>query len=290
MKPSIGDTYGSLDWFAQEYGKVRDDPWGLSWRPSQALRYQRVLTTLDRIPHQVTAVMDIGCATGDFTHLLSRRMLGLDTLIGMDFVGTAIERARRRYPNIQFREGSVLDLDPCHESQFDLVTCLEVLYYLKGDQRSRALKCVKELLRAGGYAVFSSFISRSPYFSPRQFLALIGAEFEIVAWEILHLKIVNFLESVVRRSDGIASQISGGRWHDVGARTFQAVTLLYCLFNGALVPDCAQPFCLAHDRSCKNSKTKWCSPTYPRDDLCVALIRASGMRYGHWSKTPGTMC
>jgi SAM-dependent methyltransferase len=219
VRPQSQKGYGSLEWFVQEYTNVADDPWGLSWRPSQALRYQKVLSLLETIPQSFPSVIDIGCATGDFTHLLSKRMPDLKVLLGVDFVEIAVEKAHQRFPNINFVKQSIFSLGETYRSQFDLVSCLEVLYYLEKDQHSRALKSVRRVLRDRGYAVFSSFISEPPYFTPEQLLDLVSSEFQVVASQVLHLKMVSLLEMVARRSDKLAVKLSGGKWNGFGART-----------------------------------------------------------------------
>ena len=81
MKP-----YGSLDWFVEEYNSVTDDPWGLTWRPSQFLRYATVLGMIQTISATIGSAVDIGCATGVFTDLLSRHLPKGCLLQGVDFV------------------------------------------------------------------------------------------------------------------------------------------------------------------------------------------------------------
>ncbi len=209
--------YGSLDWFTVEYSHVGDDPWGLSWRPSQAFRYQRTLSLAVSIPAEIGTAADVGCATGDFTFMLSRRLPELRQLLGVDFVTAAVERARGRYPGLQFVSEPINAFGARYKHQFDLVICLEVLYYLDPNQRASALASLKQALREGGYVIFSSFISKPPYFAPDEFCDLIAGEFEVVQYEILHLRIVNAIETFVRRGDKVLTHITGGRWKRFGA-------------------------------------------------------------------------
>src|SRR5262245_51799949 len=95
-------NYGSLEWFSQEYEKVNDDPWGLSWRPSQSLRFRQTIATVARIQEPIHNVIDIGCGTGDFTSLLSQEIETPGFLLGTDFVSEAVERSRRKYPHLNF--------------------------------------------------------------------------------------------------------------------------------------------------------------------------------------------
>ena len=215
--------YGTADWFNQEYAKVADDPWGLSWRPSQALRYQKTLELLEAIPQPCSRIMDIGCATGDFTHLLSRFMPHREVLLGVDFVESAVTRARQRFSNINFVEQSIFSLGETYEGQFDLVSCLEVLYYLEKEQQPLALKSIKKVLRDKGCAIFSSFISKPPYFTPDQLLNLVGGEFEVISSDVLYLKGVNSIEMMAHRFDKLALRASGGKWNGVGAFVLRRV-------------------------------------------------------------------
>ncbi len=210
-------AYGSAEWFIQEYANVAGDPWGLSWRPSQVLRYQKTLALLAAIPQQRFRVMDIGCATGDFTYLLSRYMTSGEALLGVDFVESAVMRARQRFSHINFIKESVFSLGDTYKGQFDLVACLEVLYYLDKEDQSRALQSIKGVLRNKGYAIFSSVISPPPYFTPDQLLNLVGSEFEIISFQILHLKVASFLEMIARRMDKLVYLLSRGKLNGFSA-------------------------------------------------------------------------
>ncbi len=202
--------YGTLDWFMDEYGKTGEDPWGLNWRPSQFLRYARVLELVDRIPAPIAGVMDIGCATGVFTHLLSRHLPSVRWLLGVDFVEEAVARARTKFPDIQFSCESILSVADKYRARADLVTCLEVLYYLNEDDQRRALLSIRQTLSPTGHAVFSSYISKPPHFTPERFEQLIGSEFEILRTEILHLKPVSLVEKAAGKC-GVARS-AGFRW------------------------------------------------------------------------------
>ena len=123
----------------------------------------------------------------------------MTTLLGVDFIETAVQRARRRFPTLTFATESIFSLGKKYRAQFDAVACLEVLYYVKTQERSAALRSLSGVLRRGGYAVFSSLIGPPPHFSTGDFLDLIGSEFEIIAVETLHLRLVSFLEKAGSR-------------------------------------------------------------------------------------------
>lgn len=213
--------YGTLQWCEHEYGKVQEDPWGLTWRPSQLLRYHRVLSTLDALKEPIAHAMDVGCATGDFTYLLSRHARGLQRVVGVDFVDSAIERARRRFPNLTFSKESIFALGDRYPERFDLITCLEVIYYVPKDQQVAALRSVRRALRPGGYTVFSSLISPPPHFFPEELLDLVRREFEIVRSEILYLRLISFMEKIGTRSEKLIPFRLGP--HRLGRLPFRAV-------------------------------------------------------------------
>jgi SAM-dependent methyltransferase len=199
QNPDCAPQYGTLPWFEKAYAGVPVDPWGLNWRPSQLLRYRRVLSLLDSVENSYSQIMDVGCATGDFTFLLSQSLRLPQVLLGVDFVDGAIERARRRFPSLAFSRESLFSLGDSYPGRFDLITCLEVLYYVTPTRRIEAIQSLRRALRPGGYAVFSSMIASAPYFSPSEFSELISSEFEVIGLDILHLRPVSFLEKAGAR-------------------------------------------------------------------------------------------
>lgn len=193
--------YGTLGWFEHQYDTAAEDPWGLTWRPSQRLRYQRVLATLQTIEEPLLRVMDVGCATGEFTHLMAKSVGPDGRVLGVDFTPAAIERARRRFPDVTFVTESIFSLGARYHGQFDLAVCLEVLYYIDTDKRAAAIRSLRESLREDGYVALSSFIGPPPHFAPDELLGLIATEFEVVRSELLYLRGVSLIEKLGRRLD-----------------------------------------------------------------------------------------
>lgn len=206
MKKGKETNYGSVEWFINEYARVDDDPWGLSWRPSQRVRYARILSLLDNIKNIPTSILDLGCAIGDFTYLLASKYGLKSSVTGIDFVEDAIERARIKYPQLHFRVGSIFDAGREYEGQMDLVTCLEVFYYLYRNECSRALVSIKESLKPGGHAVFSSLISKPPYFSLNELRNLVSTEFSLVKAETIHVKLISIFEKIIVKLEKIGKK------------------------------------------------------------------------------------
>jgi ubiquinone/menaquinone biosynthesis C-methylase UbiE len=218
-------TYGSPQWFEREYLKVAEDPWGLSWRPSQAFRYQTVLRALDEIRQPIDSIIDVGCATGEFTHLLQCRYPQARTL-GVDFVDAAVHRARTRFPAVRFANTSIMSLGTTHPDEFDLLSCLEVLYYIPAEDRVDALASMRRSIRAGRYAAFSSMVAPPPYFSPAAFRELISHEFEVVDSVTVHLRVVSLVEKVGGRVQRMGVRPNGAalRRTQFGRMSLQRVT------------------------------------------------------------------
>ena len=95
-------------------------------------------------------VLDAGCGNGVFTAFLSE--LGFDAK-GIDISGTAIGKARQRYPGIRFEVASLEDGLPFKNEEFDVIWCTEVLEHLFDVEA--ALAEINRVLRANGKLVLT---------------------------------------------------------------------------------------------------------------------------------------
>jgi 2-polyprenyl-3-methyl-5-hydroxy-6-metoxy-1,4-benzoquinol methylase len=215
--------YGSTDWFIAEYSKVNDDPWGLSWRPSQQVRYARTLSLLDGIKSPPKSILDIGCALGDFTFLLAKKAGKGCSVIGIDFVADAIGRARTKFPEIQFRVESIFEVGRNYKEEIDIVVCLEVLYYLNRKECPHALASIKESLRSGGHVVFSSLISRKPYFSMNELSNLVSTQFSLVKTQKVYVKPLSTGERVIVKLEALAKKARSPKNTNIVHSFFKAV-------------------------------------------------------------------
>jgi ubiquinone/menaquinone biosynthesis C-methylase UbiE len=83
-------------------------------------------------------VVDLGCGSGIFTHLLSERGY---TASGLDISPKLLELARRKYPSLQFDEGDVEAL-PYESESVDAVLLSGLVHHLPD-----AAKCAAEVAR-----------------------------------------------------------------------------------------------------------------------------------------------
>lgn len=137
--------------------------------------------------------MDIGCALGDFT----KRVWQLDPkneILGIDISENAIARFSKKYPEMKFKVASLPAL-PFYENNFDLVLCLEVLYYLNPEERIKSLESIREVLKTKGYLFFSGVLDGGvQYFAEDEIIALISKYFDVERIEYNYSRIYTAVE------------------------------------------------------------------------------------------------
>jgi ubiquinone/menaquinone biosynthesis C-methylase UbiE len=82
-------------------------------------RYYRFL-----VPEGLS-VLELGCGTGDLLHVLKPRRG-----VGVDFSGEMVRRARERYPDLEFRQADMENLDHWGET-FDVLILADVVGHLQ---------------------------------------------------------------------------------------------------------------------------------------------------------------
>ena len=198
--------YGSREWLEAAYRRTARDPWGLTWRPTQLYRYAVMASELEGCVAArhlaVDSVVDVGCATGDFLNLLAETLPHgrQRRLLGVDLSATAIDRARRRYPHLEFLISGLDALPQQLPGPADVVCCLEVLYYLPAEDRPRAIATLRSLLRPEGLLLVSSMTGAAPYMDYQQLCTLVEREFRIVAAAGLALWPLVTLEKLALRT------------------------------------------------------------------------------------------
>lgn len=94
--------------------------------------------------------LDAGCGGGRYT--IAMALMGAESVTGMDVSPTGLADARRRAAdlrvgNVQFREGSVLDL-PFADGEFDFVLCSGILHHTPSVERG--LRELRRVVKPGG--------------------------------------------------------------------------------------------------------------------------------------------
>lgn len=110
-----------------------DDPWSLSSVP-EAVRFSYGVDYLLKNFESPSLIIDFGCGVGYYSKLLSQHST---SYIGLDISHSAIERARRNNPDLDFLQiDNVFELHrsiPSHSG--NVVTLFEVLYYVPDPQK-----------------------------------------------------------------------------------------------------------------------------------------------------------
>lgn len=156
------------------------------------------------------SILDVGCGTGDFTYRLKE--FG-DEIQAIDISEIAIEQAKRKHKDIEFRVGA-FPFSTFRNAYFDLVCCLEVIYYLDEPQRRLMIDEIYKILKPGGKVLFAAVTWKNPYFPRPEFEALVSSKFKTISTSTIHLKffsllevkMYNLLQRIWRRKRGVAAK------------------------------------------------------------------------------------
>lgn len=194
------DNFGKKEYFERLFSlsSLTEDPWGHNWRASQQFRYDSYLKLLrfNNLDKKRLNILDIGCSLGDFTARVERALKPRE-IWAIDISEVAIEKARIKYKNskINFKVGSLPNLVEFKDNSFNLLLSLEVLYYMAKEDRIKALKEMKRVLKKDGFILISVNINKPPYFQIYEFYNLVGQFFKIEKVEYNYGKIYSFFEN-----------------------------------------------------------------------------------------------
>ena len=97
------------------------------------------------------SVLDVGCGSGYYLHRM--REYGATRTTGVELMADRVAEARRRYPDLEVREGDAAAL-PFADDAFDVVSQFTVLSsILDGDVRDAVAREMWRVTRPGGVAV-----------------------------------------------------------------------------------------------------------------------------------------
>lgn len=129
---------------------------GFSDYLSDSNTYGMLKTSLERLNifKNITGIqpkkcLEIGCATGEFCHVL--RQTGA-SIVGIDLSEFAIAQAKKRYPDSDFHNGDIEILG--NNEQFDAIFAFELIEHVLSPKLF--LKNVKKHLKQDGFLIIST--------------------------------------------------------------------------------------------------------------------------------------
>jgi SAM-dependent methyltransferase len=114
---------------------------------------------LKQLPSQRQTVLDIGCGTGEFSRLLSKRF---ERVIASDLSPNMIEVAKQRsrqFSNIDFQVADILQWEPGAE-QFDAIVSIATLHHLPVES---LLPRLKAALKPGGRLIILDLLEHESW-------------------------------------------------------------------------------------------------------------------------------
>lgn len=135
----------------------REDPWSYATVSYQRERIRREVEMLDAVRGAAAfgKVLEVGCAEGMFTEMLTPRC---GSLLAVDISPVALKRAQRRlerFENVQFAQWD-LRVDPV-PGCFDLIVIVHALEYIRNPfYIRRARTKLVNSLRPGGYLLLGT--------------------------------------------------------------------------------------------------------------------------------------
>ncbi len=105
--------------------------------------------------HNKLSVLDIGCGTGRLYQLLAD--FQEVEYLGLDQSEEQLNMAKKDFPKNNYLVAEMTSL-PLPDKNFDLVFCIATLHHLnKEEDRDKALKEIKRVLKPGGYLLMTNW-------------------------------------------------------------------------------------------------------------------------------------
>jgi 2-polyprenyl-3-methyl-5-hydroxy-6-metoxy-1,4-benzoquinol methylase len=105
-------------------------------------------------------VLDVGSGTGFYLSEWLR--LGAD-VTGSDLTRASVDALSTAFPETKFVQWDVSDPPPYAQDSFDAVSAMDVMFHIVDDSRYHAaLQNISQLLKEGGYFVWSDFLIHGP--------------------------------------------------------------------------------------------------------------------------------
>ena len=98
-----------------------------------------VLTLIKKHSSEIKSVLDIGCGLGYFTSRIADILPKGSRVIGLDISHTAVEKAKKTFPNVEFYQADCRKPGALSRYYGDLVLCRQLFWYVS-DQLEQVLR------------------------------------------------------------------------------------------------------------------------------------------------------
>jgi ubiquinone/menaquinone biosynthesis C-methylase UbiE len=162
-------------WFENE------DPWSKRNTFNDKIYKLNVSKYLDY--HYYNKVLDLGCGEGDFTQLIAKKAKSVKAV---DISSKAIDRAKIKFSkeNIEYICSGALEFVKQEKNRYDLIFCLEMLYYLEQNEQEILLYYLSKILENNGVLYLGLVVGGDnqygEYFTYESAFSLINKYFKII--------------------------------------------------------------------------------------------------------------
>ncbi|MBI1307981.1 MAG: methyltransferase domain-containing protein [Bacteroidetes bacterium] len=189
-------------------------------RISEIDRLERTIALVEKYRKKINGkakLLDVGCGTGRFTHSMS---YFFNETLGIDVSKEAIQLAAKNSETVRKTSFKHTSITQVQEYDWNVITSLEVLYYLTRDEQKKNILEIYNHLTPGGFFI-CSFITEKKYI-PLNIVNTLFAEFSMVESNYTYRFIFRKVEMVLFKvqkhifnnsafTNRIISQISGSR-------------------------------------------------------------------------------
>jgi SAM-dependent methyltransferase len=159
-----------------EIYRTERDPWSIG--EARSARYDLYHELVLDCASSHSRILDVGCGFGAF---LARFRGEFEELVGVELSTAAIEQGRKRFPFIQFVEGSAARLDDvvAPTDDYDVIVYSDVIYYLDDAAKDRSLRSIAEHLAPEGVAFVAAWCPGGKYLEPDELRRLVRRYYKI---------------------------------------------------------------------------------------------------------------
>jgi len=131
MNDETADDERNSTFYQTLLARHGDSHQSLNWGSAQS-QQQRFKVLAEVGIDAGESVLDVGCGLGDFYGWLQNHYPGVH-YTGIDLTPAMIERAKERFPEVQFFEGTILELSTLVEERFDHIMASGIFYLRQHD-------------------------------------------------------------------------------------------------------------------------------------------------------------